>query len=125
MLCPTCYSEECRRSHREDTRDFLLGVTGLRPWRCGDCETRFFAWSVAAELVFYVHCERCGNLRVKRISSEHVSGHFAGLLRTLRLPAYRCGPCRNKFFSIRRQLRVAPAPQESETEAESAAAPES
>jgi hypothetical protein len=122
MVCPTCYSEECRRSHREGTRDFLLGVIALRPWRCPGCETRFYAWSVPVEFVIYAHCRRCGNLGVKRISSEHVSGPFAELFRTLRLPAYRCAPCRHKFFSIRRRLRVDAAPRGSETE--SAAAPE-
>jgi hypothetical protein len=109
MNCPNCFSEECKRSHREGFIDFLIGVSGLRPWRCRDCETRFFAWSVPIRRVHYVHCRQCGNLGVKRISREYVTGSFAWLFRILYLPAYRCAPCRYKFFSIRPLLRVASA----------------
>jgi hypothetical protein len=121
MICPSCYSEDCRRSHREGWRDFVVGVSGLRPWRCRDCQTRFFAGLVPIEFVHYAHCGQCGNLALKRIASDHVTGPFAWLFRALHLPAYRCAPCRNKFFSIRRQIRVVAAPQAPETE--SAAAP--
>lgn len=111
MICPKCSGEECRRSHREDSRDFAFGVTGLRPWRCRDCQECFYAWSVPIAYVHYAHCLRCGNLAVKRISPDYVAGSFAWLFRIMRLPAYRCAPCRNKFFSIRRHLRVVPTPQ--------------
>jgi hypothetical protein len=125
MICPDCNSLECRRSHREGVKDFLIGVSGLRPWRCRDCQTRFFAWSVPIAFVRYAHCDRCGNLDVKRISSEFVPGTFAWFLRALSLPAYRCPPCRNKFFSIRRHLRLVPAARtQAAPESESPAKPE-
>jgi DNA-directed RNA polymerase subunit RPC12/RpoP len=123
MMCPNCSSDGCRRSHREGSRDFVLGLTGLRPWRCRECDTRFFAWSVPIKYLHYARCGQCGNLDLKRISREYVSGHFAWLFRSLLVPAYRCAPCRNKFFSIRRRLRVVRATEASETE--SAAAPPS
>jgi hypothetical protein len=111
MICPRCYGEDCRRSHREGSRDFLLGVAGLRPWRCRDCEKRFFAWAVPVPHAHYAHCRHCGNLGVKRISREYVTGPFAGMWRKLRLPAYRCATCRHKFFSIRRHFRGELGPQ--------------
>jgi hypothetical protein len=123
MICPHCFNEECRRSHRRGARDFLLGLTGLRPWRCRECSTRFFAWSVPNSLVQYAHCPRCGNLDVRRISREYVTGPFAWLFGKLGLPAYRCAPCRYKFFTIRRHLRIVPAPQSPAPEAESSSSP--
>lgn len=111
MNCPKCLSDDCRHSQRQGSIDFLPGIAGLRPWRCRECQARFFAWSVATRYVNFAHCGKCGNLDVKRISRDYVVGSFAWLLRILRLPAYRCGPCRNKFFSIRRHLRVMPSPQ--------------
>jgi hypothetical protein len=54
---------------------------------------------VAARLS--AHCSICGNYDLKRIAPEHVNGLGAPLWRLLRFPAFRCIPCRNKFFSIR------------------------
>jgi hypothetical protein len=51
----------------------------------------------------------CGNMDLTRISSEHGAGTFAWLFRLLRLPTYRCAPCRNRFFSIRSYRRIVAA----------------
>jgi len=83
----------------------------------------FLAWSVPNSLVQYAHCPRCGNLDVRRISREYVTGPFAWLFGKLGLPAYRCAPCRYKFFTIRRHLRIVPAPQSPAPEAESSSSP--
>jgi len=101
MLCPRCRSERCRRSRRRRAKDYAIGLVGLRPWRCRGCDLRFYARSVALPFTFYVHCHRCGNLSLQRISREHVSGWFAWLFRLARVPAYRCAPCRERFFSVR------------------------
>lgn len=41
--CPCCGSEEVTRSRRQGffERNFL-GMTPIRPYRCMDCETRYF-----------------------------------------------------------------------------------
>lgn len=49
------------------------------------------------------HCPICGNLDLKRISPDHVATPFSFLWRFLGVPAYRCEPCRHKYFSMRRQ----------------------
>jgi hypothetical protein len=54
----------------------------------------------------------CGNMDLTRISSEHGAGTFAWLFRLLRLPTYRCAPCRNRFFSIRSYRRIVVAEYE-------------
>jgi hypothetical protein len=84
----------------------------LRPWRCRTCALRFLAWSVAISYLRYAHCRRCGNLDLQRVSREHVDGWFAWLGRTLHVPAYRCGPCRSKFFSVLIHRRLRPVDEE-------------
>jgi len=46
------------------------------------------------------HCAICGNIEVKRIASDLADGFAAPLWRTLGVPAFRCIPCRHKFFSV-------------------------
>jgi hypothetical protein len=118
LLCPVCQSDSPRRSRRKSVKDYVVGVTLLRPWRCRDCDARFYAWSAAIPYVRYVHCAMCGNMDLQRISSEHGAGPFAWLFRLLGFPAYRCAPCRNRFFSLRTYRRIVPTqpPVEKKTE---------
>jgi hypothetical protein len=46
------------------------------------------------------HCSICGNIEVKRISPDLAEGLTAPLWRTLGVPAFRCIPCRHKFFTL-------------------------
>jgi hypothetical protein len=93
-----------------------MGLTGVRPWRCRLCELRFYAWAVPVNYQKYVHCGRCGNLDLQRISGEHVTeGPFRWLQRLLRLPAYRCEPCRYRFFSLRLYRRIEAVHNESQS----------
>jgi C4-type Zn-finger protein len=62
------------------------------------------------------HCPICGNHDLKRISGEHVDTPTAFVWRLLRVPAFRCEPCRYKYFSIlpmqhhrERELPLTPA----------------
>ena len=89
----------------------MLGFALVRPWRCEVCNHRFFAWAVPVGYVCYVHCKTCGNMNLTRISREHGAGSFAWLFRLLHLPAFRCAPCRNRFFSIRSYRRIVPTPE--------------
>jgi hypothetical protein len=106
MICPQCRSERCNRSRRQGVRDHTLGVLGLRPWRCEHCNRRFYAWLAALPFQFHVHCGRCGNFDLQRISSKWVDVWYARIARLLRVPAYRCDPCRHKFFSVRSFRRI-------------------
>jgi hypothetical protein len=47
------------------------------------------------------HCSICGNLELMRISSDCATSFAAPLWRVLGIPAFRCIPCRHKFFSLR------------------------
>jgi predicted RNA-binding Zn-ribbon protein involved in translation (DUF1610 family) len=44
--CPNCGSVENSRSHRNGPFEkYLLGVIGVRPYRCTNCDVRFYAFS--------------------------------------------------------------------------------
>lgn len=82
--------------------DFLLSLVDLRPWRCRACDRRFYAWKVPISYTFYAHCPTCGNLDLQQIARDRVeNGTLLGLQRLLLFPAYRCAPCRERFFSVR------------------------
>jgi ribosomal protein L32 len=117
MLCPQCRSAECLRSHRAGMVDFLFTLIGSRPWRCKTCERRFYASHVALSYAHLAHCPRCGNFDLDHISRDRVEkGTLLFAKRLLRFPAYRCDPCRERFFSalpfrrIRSSTAVVPEP---------------
>ena len=108
--CPACNSEACRRSKRRSLADYAYSVVGMIPWRCSRCEVRFRARNLSLNDWRYAHCSVCGNLDLRRISPEYVSGPTGPIGRLLGLPSFRCDPCRNKFFSVR------PLKQQAESE---------
>jgi hypothetical protein len=45
-LCPNCRSGENYRSHRNGLLEkYLLGPFGVRPYRCMNCDVRFYGFS--------------------------------------------------------------------------------
>ena len=110
MICPQCRSADCYRSHRDGVRDFLNTFTGLRPWRCHTCDHRFYSWRVAFTFSWYAHCAKCGNFDLEYISRERVEqGTLMTVKRWLGVPAYRCDPCRMRFFSVLPFRRIRPS----------------
>jgi hypothetical protein len=75
-------------------------VAAVVPWRCPRCTKRFHARSSPLAHLLSAHCGICGNIEVKRISPELANGFAAPLWRSLGMPAFRCIPCRHKFFSV-------------------------
>jgi C4-type Zn-finger protein len=100
MKCPLCKGNDARRSRRQNAADYLLSVLGVYPWRCRDCRARFYARLMPLSDSLRAHCPICGNLDLKRISPQHVDTHLGFLWSSARIPAYRCEPCRHKYFSI-------------------------
>jgi len=101
MICPACHAPACRRSRRRTLMDFAAAVIGSLPWRCSRCGMRFRSRLAPVASKLAAHCAICGNRDLKRIAPEHVTGFSAPFKRLLGMPAYRCIPCRHKFFSIR------------------------
>jgi hypothetical protein len=110
MICPRCRSADCFRSRRVGLADFLGSAIGWKPWRCLTCEFRFYALRVAIAFSGYAHCPRCGNFDLERVARDRVQeGALVFVQRSLRFPAYRCDPCRQKFFSLRPFRRILPS----------------
>ena len=110
MICPQCRCGDCQRSRRGGIADFFGTWILLRPWRCHACDLRFYAWRVAIVFSRYVHCPRCGNFDLDHIARERVeTGTLIFVKRLLGFPAYRCDPCRQKFFSVLPFRRIVPS----------------
>ena len=45
LRCPSCESQDIRRSKRQGILDGLSSILGFLPYRCEDCNHRFFKWS--------------------------------------------------------------------------------
>ena len=101
MTCPACKSGDCRRSRRKSLLDYAASLIGTVPWRCSRCGTRFHSRTMPLSHLLSAHCRVCGNIELKRISPDFVTGFLAPIYRSLGIPAYRCVPCRYKFFSLR------------------------
>jgi len=100
MNCPVCKEDGARRSRRNGIAEYLVSIIGLYPWRCRSCHVRFYARLMPLSHSMHSHCPICGNLKVKRISAAHVVHPFTPAFRLLRVPAFRCEPCRHKYFSL-------------------------
>ena len=71
---------------------------------------RFYAWTVALPFARYAHCPRCGNFNLEHVARERVEqGTLVTLKRLLSFPAYRCDPCRQRFFSLLPYRRIVPS----------------
>ena len=114
MTCPVCKSIDVRRSRRNLT-DYVLSVFGILPWRCVACETRFHARPMSLSDSLRAHCPICGNMDLQRIPGDRVDTYFAALWNRLSIPAYRCEPCRYKYFSLR-PCRAKPAKEQAKDE---------
>ena len=101
ISCPACHASSIRRSKRRSAQDHLFAFAGVLPWRCETCQTRFRARLLPLRTLFHAHCSFCGNVELQRISPERMPGVTGTLGRILRLPAWRCEPCRHRFFSVR------------------------
>ena len=115
LLCPSCLHGHCHRSRRRSVRDFAASLAGLWPWRCAHCQHRFFAGRVALRFLFSAHCGRCGNLDLHRLPRDQVQVWNSWIFKLARIPAYRCAPCRQRFFSIlpRRKFQPVTSPADS------------
>jgi len=65
---------------------------------------------VAISFAGYAHCPRCGNFDLEHIARDRAGrGARIAVQRFLGFPAYRCDPCREKFFSLRPYRRIVPS----------------
>src|SRR5882672_12807744 len=53
LACPYCHGSKTRRSKRRTALEYLFGLAGVLPWRCGECGARFYARAVPVRNHFY------------------------------------------------------------------------
>src|ERR1700694_3197078 len=46
ICCPDCQSDQIRRSKTRGSVESLLAFLQIRPYRCEECDYRFFRWSI-------------------------------------------------------------------------------
>src|ERR1700686_4099745 len=46
ICCPDCQSDQIRRSKTRGSVESLLAFLRMRPYRCEECNYRFFRWSI-------------------------------------------------------------------------------
>jgi hypothetical protein len=63
---------------------------------------------VALPFLGYAHCRSCGNLDLHRVSHHHMEGLLAAIFGTMGIPAYRCAPCRRRFFALLPNKHLSP-----------------
>ena len=104
-VCPECGQSRAYRSRRRGVTDYLLGILGLRPYRCRECEHRFHARRGSRprrRRSPWAQCPRCGFENPTRIARKKVSHTWRNLpWRFLPFSAYRCPECRKRFFDYR------------------------
>jgi len=102
-VCPEC-GQRVRRSRRRTPADYLLGLFGLRPYRCRECEYRFHTRGRehTHRRSRWAQCPRCGFAGLDRIARQKVPRTWQNLpWRFLPVSAYRCPECRKRFFDYR------------------------
>ena len=111
QVCPVCRQRNASRTRRRNLWEYLISMAGVRPYHCERCDYRFhryrgFRFRIPIHLSTYASCPRCQSTALQRVSKNRVPRTTMSYLpRLLSVPAYRCSPCRVKFFSARRLKR--------------------
>ena len=114
LICPRCEHYGCLRSHRRKI-EYLLSVFGILPWRCVDCQKRFYARRVPVRFMLYAHCRHCGNLNLMTIRREKLARELESRVAMwLGARPVRCDDCRNDFAAWRPVRRAKARAEEEE-----------
>ena len=104
-ICPMCGLKTASRARRRNPGEYLISMLGIRPYYCQGCEYRFLAFRAPRKRIHfsrYASCPKCYSEAVHTVSKDRVPHALSNSLwRLLSFPAYRCSPCRVKFFSLK------------------------
>ena len=105
VLCANCGSESVRRSKRQSFGELVRMYMGVYPFRCMDCDTRFWVSIWLFSKLPFAKCPKCLNVQL----SVWPAKYFApNLWRSVAIMfgarRYRCMPCRHNFVSFRPML---------------------
>src|SRR5271170_8254930 len=49
ICCPDCQCDQIRRSKTKGSVESLMAFLRIRPYRCEECDYRFFRWSIRSK----------------------------------------------------------------------------
>lgn len=108
--CPDCGSASLRRSRRASWFELIPMMIGSYPFRCLDCNQRFWVNIWLVSRLRYAKCPKCLGLELTPWSRRHYRLSFwQNLLSTFGAHRYRCAACRHYFLSFKPTCGVTPA----------------
>lgn len=103
--CPSCGSSSVRRSRRANSTEITRMMLGIYPFRCNNCNDRFWANVWLFNSLRWAKCPLCLNRNLTDWPKRHYHvTTWAQLLSMLGAKKHRCSRCRNNFMSFKSRL---------------------
>ncbi len=100
--CACCGSANLRLSRRQSKLELLKTWAGIYPFRCLDCNHRFWVNIWLFSKLAYAKCPKClGRELTNWPARAHHLSTWKKLLMTFGAHRYRCVGCRYNFLSLR------------------------
>lgn len=102
IFCDSCGSESVRRSKRQTLSELLRMSTGMYPFRCMDCDRRFWVSVWLFSKLPFAKCPKCLNVQLTTWPAKYFAPTlWRSVAVMLGAHRYRCMPCRHNFISFR------------------------
>ena len=118
VCCEYCGSSRLRRSRRRSGAEQVKMLIGTYPFRCQECNGRFFVNVFLLSRLAYAKCPKCLSLDVSNTVRGHHASASQKLMMTLGARKVRCKNCRFMFVSFRPVAQPHQFDEEFETEQE-------
>lgn len=102
LECDQCGGRQIRRARLVGFSERVRAIFGIYPFRCRDCQNRFFISVWLLSRLAYAKCPKCLRMELTTWSRKFYNpGLFANFLITFGAQKYRCSGCRCNFVSYR------------------------
>ena len=111
LICQHCGGTSLRRSKRQSAFELSKMLLGIYPFRCLDCDARFWVSVWLFKKLPFAKCPKClsGELIIWPEKYFHPTLRYR-LLVAIGAHRYRCVPCRHNFLSLRPRHLEHPVP---------------
>jgi DNA-directed RNA polymerase subunit RPC12/RpoP len=102
VVCEFCGGSRLRRSRRKSAAELVKMAIGTYPFRCMDCNGRFFVNVFLLSRLAYAKCPRCLSLDIRNSPNKNYRASLPRkVLMTFGARPCRCNNCRYGFVSFR------------------------
>jgi hypothetical protein len=114
LTCGNCGSTSLRRSKRQSILELPRMLMGVYPFRCLDCDARFWVSVWLFSKLPFAKCPRCLSVELTTWPERYYHPTiWCNLLMVFGAHRYRCTPCRCNFLSFRpRQIPKSLKPEQ-------------